>query len=124
MIPARALHVLAALGCAVLGVLLAVATTALHATGWGLVLGLAAVLASVLALPPRVWLRLPLAATWMAVIGYLAVPRSEGDYLIAGDLPGYLLLASAVVIPLICIATTRRAPSDARDGSGAETRIP
>jgi hypothetical protein len=99
---------LAAVGLLVAGAATGVAAVALHEIGWGLVLGFAATFAAVLAVPPGWWSRLPLAAGWVGVVGWLSVPRAEGDYLIASDAPGYGLLAAGLVLLVVAVATLPR----------------
>lgn len=84
--------------CLVLGAGVAVCTVLLHGYAWGLVLGLAATAASLVALPGGWWARLPFAAGWVAALGVLTLERSEGDYLVAGDGSGYALLAGGAVV--------------------------
>jgi hypothetical protein len=96
---------LAALGLLVAGAVTGVAAVAVHTIGWGLLLGLAATFASALALPPGWWTRLPLAAGWVGVVGWLSVPRAEGDYLVGSDAAGYGLLVAGLVLLVLAVAT-------------------
>jgi len=96
--PARALIGLACLGCLALGAVVGLSSVALHRYGWGLGLGIAATAATLVALPGGWWRRLPFAVGWTAVLGVATVQRPEGDYVIAGDAPGYLLLATGVAV--------------------------
>jgi len=91
-------RVLVALACLVLGAVVGLASVALHGYGWGLGLGIAASAATLVALPGGWWRRLPFAAGWTAVLGVASVPRPEGDYVIANDASGYLLLATGAVV--------------------------
>lgn len=106
------------------GVVVGAASTFVHGLRLGLVLALVAALAGVLALPPGWWSRLPFALGWLAVVFYFAQPRPEGDYLVASDTSGYLLLACGMVIVAFAIITVRpeRArPAPAEDaGQGPE----
>ena len=108
------------LGCVLLGSVLAIATTAVHATWWGLPLGLSATAATLVALPPRGWFRAPYAVAWMLTVGGLSFPRPEGDYVISSDARGYVLLGSAVLLPLWAILSTARpaGPPSGADASG------
>ncbi len=103
---------LARLGATLLALLLGAATAlclvAVHARWWGLLLGLAATVAAVLAAPPTWWARLPYTVGWVAMLGYLLTPRPEGDYLVAQDVSGYSLLVAAVVIAVLTVATLPR----------------
>jgi hypothetical protein len=104
-------------GCALLllltGAAGGLATVLLHQLGWGLALGLAAALATTLALP-RGWARVAFVLGWAATVGRATVPRAEGDYLVPGNSSGYLLLAGSFVVLLIALATSApaRAPHD------------
>lgn len=85
-----------------------VAAVAVHSLWWGLPLA-AATVAAALAAAGRGWLtRLPLAVGFTATV-LLATPRrSEGDYVVAGDLPGILLLLLALVVLLVALVTLPR----------------
>ncbi len=91
------------------GVLVGAAATVVHGLSAGLALGLLATLASVLALPPGWWARLPFAAGWLGVVFYFSNPRAEGDYLVAGNGVGYLLLGTGMAIVAFAIITLRPA---------------
>jgi len=41
------------------------------------------------------------AAGWLVVFGFVLAGRPEGDYAVAGDLPGYLMIAAALVLVAI-----------------------
>ncbi|WP_166133371.1 DUF6113 family protein [Nocardioides ochotonae] len=101
----RFLSGLLAVPVLLLGAATAVATVAVHGRWWGLLLGLAATLATEAALPSGWTRRVAWATGWVVMVGYLAVPRSEGDYVIAGDLPGYAVLITAAVVALVALAT-------------------
>ena len=89
---------LVALGCLALGAAVGLGTVALHGYGWGLGLGVATTAATLVALPGGWWRRLPFALGWTAVLGAATVQRPEGDYVIASDASGYLLLATGAVV--------------------------
>ena len=89
------------------GMVVGAASTVVHGLGAGLVLGMLATLASVLALPPGWWARLPFAAGWLGVALYFSNPRPEGDYLVAGDGSGYALLGTGMAIVAFGIVTVR-----------------
>lgn len=80
------------------GVATGVATVLLHARWWGLLLGVLATAATMLALPRGWWSRPPFGLGWAAVVAYAVFPRPEGDFLIANGVSGYLLLVVAVVV--------------------------
>ena len=101
----RVLSGLLAVPVLLLGAATALATVAVHGHWWGLLLGLAATAASEVALPAGWTRRVAWAAGWVAMVGYLAVPRGEGDYVIAGDLAGYAVLITAAAVALSALAT-------------------
>ncbi len=103
------------------GIAAAVGTVAVYQWWWGLLIAGAATLLLLLAAPPGWATRLPLALGFVATIGLMAVPRSEGDYLIASTGSGYAVLGVALVVLLLAIATLPRPasttsprPSDAK----------
>lgn len=89
------------------GVLVGAASAVVHGLGLGLALSLLATLASVLALPPGWWARLPFAVGWLGVVFYVSNPRPEGDYLIASNGFGYTLLGTGMAIVAFGIITVR-----------------
>lgn len=97
-------RVLAAAGLLLLGAVAGVAATAVHALWWGLLLGVAATVATAVAARPGMT-RIAFSAGWVAVVGVLSVPRGEGDYVIGQDLPGYVLLATALALVVTSVAT-------------------
>lgn len=107
MTPRLALALPVAMASLALGVVVGTAATLVHGLRVGLVLALVASIAAVLALPPGWWSRLPFALGWLGVVLYLSNPRPEGDYLVASDLDGYLLLGSGLVLVAFSIITVR-----------------
>lgn len=101
-------RVAALVGLLALGALTAVASVALHQLWWGLLLGVAAPAAALVALPTGWWARLPFAVGWVAMVGYLTVPRPEGDYVIGDGLAGYVLLAAAMAFLIGALVTLPR----------------
>ena len=91
-----AIAVLFLVGGAVVGV----CAVALHNYWWGLLLGVAATVALLVAIPGGWWRRLPFAIGWSAVMAALAVERPEGDYLVESSVSGYLLLGAGVGVLL------------------------
>lgn len=87
------------------GFVAAVAATLVHQQWWGLLLAAATGLGGVLALPARWWTRLAYAAGWAGTVGWLTLPRTEGDYLIPSDASGYTLLILALVVLLAALVT-------------------
>ena len=91
----------------VVGAVVGTASAFVHGLPVGLPVALVAALASVLALPPGWWARLPFALGWLGAVLYFSTPRPEGDYLVAGDTDGYLLLASGMAIAAFGLITVR-----------------
>ncbi|WP_182379941.1 hypothetical protein [Nocardioides sp. WS12] len=89
---------LLAVPCALLGLGVSVCTVALHGYAWGLALGLAATAASLVALPAGWWSRLSFALGWVAVLVLVTPERAEGDFVVAGDVDGYLLLGAGILV--------------------------
>ena len=84
--------------CLVLGIGVALCTVLLHGYAWGLALGLAATVATLVALPGGWWARLPFALGWTALLAFVTPARAEGDYLVASDVSGYVLLLAGIVV--------------------------
>jgi hypothetical protein len=101
-------RLLACLGLVMAGAATGVATVALHEIGWGLALAIAATGAAAVALPPGWSTRLAFVVGWDAMLGWLTVPRAEGDYLISQDWQGYVVLALGLVLLLAGVATLPR----------------
>ena len=97
------------------GLATAVATVAVHQRWWGLALGVATTLLMLFAAPPGWWTRLPFGLGFAVMIGLFGVPRPEGDYLVATDLEGLVVLATAFVVLVVSLATLgqpRRSPAE------------
>jgi hypothetical protein len=90
------------------GIGTAVGTVAVYQWWWGLLLGTAASLLVLVAAPPGWATRLPLALGFDGTVALLAVPRGEGDYLVASTWSGYAVLGLAFVVLLVAIATLPR----------------
>jgi hypothetical protein len=101
-------RLVAGLGLLAAGAATGIATVALHEIGWGLALGVAATALAVLALPGGWWSRLAFVAGWDGVVGWLTVPRAEGDYVISQDWQGYAVLGLGLVLLVTGIATLPR----------------
>lgn len=111
---------LAALGLLVAGVAVGLASVAVHETWWGLPLVLVATSSAAYALAPGVWSRVPFAVGWTGTVGWLTVPRPEGDYAIASDVGGYVLLGFALALVVAAVVTL---PPPKRAGQDPEPRI-
>jgi hypothetical protein len=90
------------------GIAAAVGTIAVYQWWWGLLLGAAATLALAMATPAGWATRLPLACGFDGAVALLAVPREEGDYLVASTGAGYTVLALALAVLMLAIATLPR----------------
>lgn len=107
----------------VLGFAAGVAAVAVHRTWPGLVLGLAAAVVAIRAL--RLWQ--PRAATvfaagWLVPLVAAVAGRREGDYAVASDLRGWLLIASGFVVLVTGITAGRPSvPRHDADDTGDPT---
>jgi hypothetical protein len=99
---------LVAAGLLLGGVATGIATVALHELWWGLPLAVAAVGLTLFALPAGWWSRLPFAVGLVGVVGWLTIPRREGDYVIGSDVPGYALLSLCLVVIVTAVTTLPR----------------
>lgn len=90
------------------GAATSLATTAVHQLWWGLLLGAAATVTTLVALG-RGWLtRLPFGLGWAGFVAWVVPPRDEGDFAISGDAQGYALLALAFLVLAFSLATLPR----------------
>jgi hypothetical protein len=105
-------RILVALGLLVLGAGTGIAVVALHDLTWGLALGAAATVVTVVALPPGWWSRLAFVLGWDLMVGWLTVPRAEGDYLISQDWQGYAVLGLGMLLLVVGLATLPRPRRD------------
>lgn len=87
-------------------------SVAVHGWTWGLLLALATVAATLVALPAG-WGRLPFALGWTAAVGLLSVGRPEGDVLVAQDARGIVLVLTtgAVIVGGFVGLLNRRGPA-------------
>jgi hypothetical protein len=90
------------------GLAAGVATVAVYQWWWGLLLATAATLAGLVAAPRGWWTRLPFAVGYAAAVTLLAVPRGEGDYLVASTAQGYVVIGLALVVLMGAIITLPR----------------
>jgi hypothetical protein len=102
------MKLLVAVGLLLAGAVTGVATVAVHELVWGFVLASAATAATVLALPPGWWTRLAFVLGWVTTVGWLTLPRAEGDYLISQDWQGYGVLGLGMVLLVVAVATLPR----------------
>jgi hypothetical protein len=103
-----AVKALAAVGLLIVGAGTGIATVAVHDLVWGFVLAAAATTVTTFALPAGWWSRLAFVVGWVAMVGWLTLPRAEGDYLISQDWQGYAVLGIAVVLPIVALGTLPR----------------
>lgn len=80
------------------------AAALVHEWWWGLALGLGAAALTTIALPAGGW-RFSFMLGWFGAIGYVVLPRAEGDYLIPSSVSGYGILGGSFVLFLIALAT-------------------
>jgi hypothetical protein len=90
------------------GVAAGVATAAVYQRGWSLALATATVVVVLVVTPPGWGTRLPYAVGYAALVGYLSVPRGEGDYAISSSGPGYAVLGLAVLVVAFAVGTLPR----------------
>lgn len=109
-----AVRLSAVLGVLAVGALTGAATVLLHQWWWGLALGVAAAVASLLWLP-RGWLRAALAAGWCVAVARATLTRPEGDFLVPGNDRGWTLLAASAGLLLVALATPPRRGARAVD---------
>jgi hypothetical protein len=102
------------------GIAVAVGTVAVYQWWWGLALGAAATIALVVATPPGWTTRLPLAIGFDGTVGLTAVPRGEGDYLVASTGSGYAVLGLALLVLCLAIATLPRPDRRQTDGKAPQ----
>lgn len=101
------MRLLAYLVALLLGLAAGVAAIAVHRTLPGLVLGTGAALVALWAL--RQWLAragAAFAAGWLAPLVIGLVGRGEGDYLVASDPRGYLLIGAGLTVLLAGIVSS------------------
>lgn len=109
-------RVAAALASAAVGAATGIATVAVHDWWWGLALAAVTTVLAALALPPGWSARLAYGLGWDGLVGWLTVPRPEGDYVISADVQGYAVLGLGLVLLVGCVATL---PRPARRGPEA-----
>jgi hypothetical protein len=99
------------LGAALLlgaGAATALATVALHSSGWGFLLGAAATLTALVAVGAGWSTRLAFGAGWVGFIAWVTPARAEGDIAISSDPAGFGLLGLALVVLVYSVATLPR----------------
>ena len=102
------MRLVAALGLLVVGAVTGIATVAVHEMAGWLALATVATLLTAFALPPGWWSRLAFVLGWVPMVGWLAVPRPEGDYVISEDWQGYAVLGLGLLLLVVGIATLPR----------------
>lgn len=88
-----------------LGLATGAASIVLHDITWALVLGSAATVLTVWALPAGVRGRVPYALGWMVVLAMAVTPTSGGGYLLGSTTSGYVAMALGLVALSVSIAT-------------------
>ncbi|PUA79410.1 hypothetical protein [Nocardioides currus] len=94
-----------------------VAAALVQSWWWGLLLGLACAGLTCLALPAGGW-RFSFGLGWFAALGYVVLPRAEGDYLVPATAAGYTLLGGSFLVFLFALATLPGRGSRRPGGSG------
>ncbi len=97
------------------------ATVVLHGIWWGLLLAGGASLAMLVALGNAWWSRLPFGLGWVLCLASMYGTRAEGDFLVAGDLSGYVLVALTTVVFVVSVVTVARPRRVARPDEGVPT---
>jgi hypothetical protein len=113
------LRVALAVGLLVIGLAVGLASVAVHSTWWGLPLALVTTALTAYAAPSGWPGRLPFVLGWAVAVGVLAVPRGEGDFVIAGDVSGYALLGFGVMVVVAGFATLPAPRNNAPSGAGS-----
>jgi hypothetical protein len=98
----------AAVGLLLVGAVTGLTTVAVHELVWGFVLALTATAVTAFALPPGWWSRLAFVLGWIVMVGWLTLPRPEGDYLISQDWQGYGVLGFGMLLLVAGLATLPR----------------
>lgn len=109
------MKLLAGVGLLLVGAVTGLTTVAVHELIWGFVLALVASAVTVYALPAGWWSRLAFVVGWVATVGWLTVPRPEGDYLVSQDWQGYGVLAFGMLLLVVGLATLPRPGGPATD---------
>lgn len=99
---------LVAVGLLLLGAGTGVATVAVHELAWGFALAVAATALTTYAVPAGWSTRFAFVAGWVGTVGWLSLPRPEGDYLVSRDWQGYLVLGLGMVLIVVALATLPR----------------
>jgi hypothetical protein len=102
------MRVLTAALLLVVGAATALATVALHSSGWGFVLGAAATLAALVAVGAGWSTRLAFGTGWLGFIAWVTPSRAEGDFAISSDPAGFGLLVLALLVLVYSVATLPR----------------
>lgn len=102
------MRLLAAAGLVLAGAVTGLASVAVHERGWWLLLAAAATGTALVALPPGWWSRLAFTLGWTGLVGWLVLPRPEGDYAIGSDPAGYGLIGLGLLILVAGVATLPR----------------
>ena len=99
---------LVAVALLMLGAATGIAAVFVHRMPWGLALALTATALTTYALPAGWSTRLPFVLGFVAAVGWLTVPRPEGDYVVSENWQGYTLLGFTTVLLVAGLATLPR----------------
>lgn len=98
-----------AVGLLIVGLAVGLASVAVHALWWGLPLAVVTTALTAYAAPGGWSGRLPFVLGWAAMVGGLSIPQGDGDFLIAGDTNGYILVGFGMSV-LVAGCVTLPAP--------------
>lgn len=99
------MRVVTALGLLLAGAVTGLASVALHHRWWGLLLAVVTTITVLLVLRPRGWDRLAFGLGWAGLVGWLVVPRPEGDFAVGTDPAGLSLLGLWFVVVVLTLST-------------------
>lgn len=99
------------------GAVTAVAAVAVHTLWWGLPLVVGGLAAALRALGPGWLTRLPFALGFVGGVGVAVLPRAEGDVVVTGGGPGWLLLLVALLTLVVAMTTLPRPRRGDESGS-------
>lgn len=104
---ARAVRLLGPILAFAVGAITSLAVVALHQSWWWLALAVAGTCAASLAPPDGAWLRIPFALGWLCVVVAAVLGKPEGDFVLASDPRGYVVLVGGLAV-LVGAAVTSR----------------
>jgi hypothetical protein len=94
-------------------------TVVLHEIWWGFAIAAGVTVVALVGIGGGWLTRLPFAVGWVAVAAGLLPQRPEGDYLVASNPPGYLLMGFGLLVLMFAVATLPR-PGRGSTGNGRD----